>query len=185
MSSSSETPTLYFITGNFDKYQEVKEFIPGLQQLDIDLTEIQELDPHVVIQAKLKEAFRHHEGPFIVEDTSLCLDALNGLPGTLIKWFLKAMGNDGLAHCAHVLNNVSAHARTDIGLALSSEKISFFEGRITGKIVSSRGEAGFGWDSIFQPEGSDKTFAEMSPTEKQSFSMRQIALKKLCAFLRK
>ncbi len=71
---------IYFITGNKNKFEEAKSVIPELQQLDIDLPEIQEIDAKTIIKAKLAEAFRYKQSEFIVEDTSLYLDCLNGLP---------------------------------------------------------------------------------------------------------
>ena len=59
-----------------------------LEQFDIDLPEIQEIDAHKVVKAKLEAALAHHEGPFIVDDVSVRCGALNGLPGPFIKWFL-------------------------------------------------------------------------------------------------
>ena len=56
--------------------------------------------------------------------------------------------------------------------------VRYFKGAVKGTIVSPRGE-GFGWDSIFEPEGSDKTFGEMSLEEKQRYSMRAVALAEL------
>jgi XTP/dITP diphosphohydrolase len=64
------------------------------------------------------------------------------------------------------------------------DQIVFFEGEIKGKIVSPRGTGGFGWDQIFQPEGYDKTFGEMSLEEKNKISMRKQALTKLKAYLK-
>ena len=87
---------LYFITGNKNKFEEAKAMIPSLQQLDMDLVEIQSTDAHEIIRAKLNEALKYHEGELIVEDTSLYLSCLNGLPGPLIKWFLKSIGNEGI-----------------------------------------------------------------------------------------
>ena len=85
--------SLYFITGSKGKFAEVQLIIPNLKQLNIDLPEIQELDPKKIIEAKLQSAFEHRSGEFIVEDTSLYLDCLNGLPGPLIKWFIKTIKN--------------------------------------------------------------------------------------------
>ena len=68
-----------------------------MEQSDIDLTEIQSVDPKEIIEHKLNEAKKHMKGNLVVEDTSLYFEALNGLPGPLIKWFLKTVGNEGLA----------------------------------------------------------------------------------------
>lgn len=174
---------LYFLTGNANKFQEAQSILGELAQLDIDLPEIQGIDAREVIKAKLLEALNHQQGEFIVEDTSLYLDSLNGLPGPLIKWFLKTIGNEGLFNLVEKLGNDKAQAKTFIGYAKSPEEIYYFEGEIKGKIVQPIGDLGFGWDPIFMPEGFDKTFAQMSGEEKNSLSMRKIALGKLKDFL--
>ncbi|MCR4277716.1 MAG: non-canonical purine NTP pyrophosphatase [Candidatus Berkelbacteria bacterium] len=175
--------SLSFITGSTNKLEEMRAVIPELEQLDIDLPEIQHIDAHEIIKAKLEEARKHHQGEFIVEDTSLYLDCLNGLPGPLIKWFLKTIGNGGLAEIATKLGNTKAQAKTIIGYIDAAREIEFFEGAVGGNIVEPRGETGFGWDPIFQPNGYDKTFAEMGQEEKNDLSMRKIAAEQFCEHL--
>lgn len=174
---------LYFITSNENKFQEVKSIIPEIEQLDIKLPEIQDIDARKIIKAKLLEALKHKGGELIVEDTSLYFDCLNGLPGPLIKWFLETIGNEGLHDIAKNLGNNRAEAKTIIGYA-EGKKIHFFEGSIKGSIVKPKGDSNFGWDPIFQPLGFNKTFAEMTKDEKNSISMRRMALNKLKAFLK-
>lgn len=175
---------LYFITGNKNKFKEAKSILPFIRQLDIDLPEIQSIDAKEIIKAKLLEALRHKKADFIIEDSSLYLDCFKKeLPGPLIKWFLKAVGNKGLVNMVEKLGNNKAKAKTIVGYAKNSKEIYFFEGLIKGIIVSPRGKFGFGWDFIFQPEGFSKTFAEMNENEKNSVSMRKIALNKFKKFL--
>jgi inosine triphosphate pyrophosphatase len=119
---------LYFITGNKNKFAEVKAIIPEVEQLEIDLEEIQEIDAHKIIEAKLKEAIKHHKGSFIIEDTSLYLDGLNGLPGPLIKWFMQKLGTEGIYKLAKDSGNIKAEAKTIIGYAKNAKEIKFFEG---------------------------------------------------------
>ncbi|MEI7741777.1 MAG: non-canonical purine NTP pyrophosphatase [bacterium] len=176
---------LYFITGNKNKFAEIKSVIPEIEQLDIDLPEIQELDPKAIIEAKLKEAFNHVKGEFIVEDTSLYLNAMNGLPGPLIKWFMKTIGNDGIANLAEKLGNNRGEAKTYIGYAKNPHEIQFFEGSVSGQIVKPRGETNFGWDPIFLADGKTQTFAEMPKAEKNEISMRRMAAEKLKEHLKK
>jgi non-canonical purine NTP pyrophosphatase (RdgB/HAM1 family) len=175
---------IYFITGNKNKFAEVKAILPEVEQLDIDLPEIQEIDAKEIVKEKLLEALKHKKGEFIVEDTSLYLDCLNGLPGPLIKWFLKTIGNKGLSEIAEKFKNHKAIAKTIIGYAKNPKEIHFFEGVIYGKIVRPKGESNFGWDPIFLPDGYKKTFAEMSREEKNKISMRRNALNKLKKFMR-
>lgn len=176
--------SLFFVTGSANKLAEMRTVIPDLEQLDVDLPEIQHVDAHEIIKAKLEEARKHHQGEFIVEDTSLYFDCLRGLPGPLIKWFLKTVGNDGLAEIAIKLGNSKAQAKTIIGYVNAAGEIEFFEGVVEGKIVEPHGETGFGWDPIFQPDGYNKTFAEMGQEEKNTLSMRKIAATKLAEKIR-
>lgn len=171
--------TIFFITGNQDKLREVRELFPDVQGIDLDLTEIQEIDAKKIITAKLAEAQKGQTGAFIVEDTSLYLDAMNGLPGPLVKWFVKSVGIDGIYQLTNVWKSTRATARTLIGYADKRGCVHFFEGAIAGTLVPPRGGYGFGWDAIFQPEHSSKTFAEMVPEEKSQFSMRRLAIEGL------
>ncbi|GCE50214.1 inosine triphosphate pyrophosphatase [Thermosporothrix hazakensis] len=174
---------LFFLTGNKHKLAEVRALIPHVEGIDMDLPELQEIDPHTIIAAKLREAQKHHPGSFIVEDTSLFLEGMNGLPGPLVKWFLKTVGVEGIYKLTETFENAKATARTLIGYADEAGTLHFFEGVISGTVVSPRGSNGFGWDALFQPDGSTKTFAEMSPEEKTHYSMRRIALEALQRYL--
>lgn len=180
----SQTMPLYFITSNPNKLQEVKAILPEVEQLDIDLPEIQHIDAKEIIKAKLKEALNHTQGEFLVEDTSLYLECLGGLPGPLVKWFLKTIGNEGLFEITKKLGNDKAQTKTMIGYARRTEEIYFFEGNLQGKIVKPQGDQGFGWDPIFKPEGFNKTFGQMSQKEKSRISMRKKALENLKMFLK-
>lgn len=174
----------YFITGNAGKFREVQGKIQNLEMLPIkDLPEIQSLDIREIIEYKLRAAVKELNGDYIaiVEDTGLYLNAMNGFPGPLIKFLLKTIGNEGIYKICSSLGNFDAVAITAFGLYNSEkESIEFFEGKMEGKITSPKGTHGFGWDPIFIPTGSEKTYAEMETIEdKDSFSMRFSALKKL------
>lgn len=173
--------TLYFITGNKKKFDEVKEIIPEIKHLKMDLTEMQEIDAHKIIKEKLKEAVKNYSGEIVIEDTSLYLKCLNGLPGPLIKWFLESMGNRGLFELCVKYGNFDAEAKTIVGY-FDNAKINFFEGVVKGRIVEPGGD-GFGWDCIFVPEGNSNRFNELSKEEKNKISMRGIAFQKLKDFI--
>ncbi len=174
---------LRFITGNKFKLEEARVVFPVIEQLEINLTEIQEMDAKIIIAHKLNEALLHHQGQFMVEDTSLHLDALNGLPGPLIKLFLQVMGNNGITTIAEKYANTKAVAKTWIGYVETNGTTHFFEGSVSGTIVPARGNNRFSWDPIFVPEGYDLTFSEMDLAQKNSISMRGLALQKLRDFL--
>lgn len=174
-----------FITGNVNKFNEVKSILPDIEQLDIDLPEIQSLDPHEIISAKLEAALEQiPEGDICVEDTSLYCEGLKGLPGPFIKWFMKSLGREDMAKLVLSTDNDKAEARTLIGYADINGEISYFEGIIKGKIVIPQGETAFGWDPIFCPDGSELTFAQMGSEEKNKISMRRQAAQKLADFIK-
>ena len=172
-----------FVTRNQNKFAEAKGFIPELEMHNLDLVEIQELDSQKIIEAKLQEAKNQLEGSLVVEDSSLTFLCLGNLPGPLVKWFEKSIGNDGLYNICNLNNNYNATAKVTIGYIQEDNTLNYFEGIIEGKIVAPRGENGFGWDAIFEPAGQTKTFAEMTSEEKNQISMRKIAFQKLADFL--
>jgi len=175
---------VYFITGNQNKLKEVQAIISGVEGIEMDLPEIQSLDPQEIITEKLKEAVKEKEGSYFVEDTALYLDCLNGFPGPLIKWFLDRLGNKGIYDLVSNYENHNVVVKAVVGYS-NGQDIHFFVGEVKGSIVAPRGESDFGFDPIFLPDGHDKTFAEMSSEEKNKISHRQQALMKFKEFLDK
>lgn len=178
---------IIFITGNKGKLKEAKEILRGINLVnkEIDLPEIQETDAKKVIEAKLLEARKHHKGEYVIEDVSLYLDCLNGLPGPLIKWFLEKLEKERIFEIAKKLNNFKVEAKAIVGYMDRKGKIKYFEGSVKGKISKPKGEGGFGFDQIFIPTGYKKTLGEMSPEEKNKISMRKKAFIKLAKYLNK
>ncbi len=176
---------LTFITGNLSKAEELAYHLDfPVKHRSIDLYEIQSLDLKEIVQYKAKEAYKQAQSPVLVEDVSLTFHALGKLPGPLIKWFLIGLDNDGLCKLLNGYADRSATAQVMFGL-YDGEKLHVFEGSISGTIVGiPRGERGFGWDSIFIPEGYAQTWGEMSLEEQSDTSMRRVALKKLEEFLK-
>ncbi|MFA5763432.1 MAG: non-canonical purine NTP pyrophosphatase [archaeon] len=175
---------LYFITGNKGKFDETKDKLSPIkiEHKDIDLDEIQSLDPKVVIEHKLKKAQKLIDGKIFVEDVSLEIDALGGFPGPLVKWLFVKPGKQGIYDICKSQNKFGAKATATIGY-FDGEKIQYFEGIIKGNIVEPSGESGFGWDPIFVPAGLTKRFSEMTIEEKNSLSHRGKVLKKFKKFL--
>ncbi|AQL02123.1 Inosine triphosphate pyrophosphatase [Zea mays] len=116
-------------------------------------------------------------GPVLVEDTCLCFNALKGLPGPYIKWFLEKIGHEGLNNLLKAYEDKSAFAMCIFSLALGpGEEPITFVGKTAGKIVSARGPNDFGWDPVFQPDGFEQTYAEMPKSVKNEISHRGKAL---------
>ena len=91
------TPLLTFITSSENKLVEVERLLgQQLTRANIPLDEIQDIALETVVIHKAQQAYAHVQRPVLVEDTGLTFTAWNGLPGALIKWFLSALGTDGL-----------------------------------------------------------------------------------------
>ena len=176
---------LIFITGNLNKLEEARKILPefNILQEDTDLPEVQELNAEVIIREKIRTALKLFDKPVFVEDTSLYLDELNGLPGPLIKWFIKSIHCRGIVDMLSAFKNKSAKAACLIGYGEPPNKILVFKGEIKGEIVEPRGETKFGWDPIFQPIDSEDTFAEMSKVEKNKISHRAKAFQAFKEYL--
>lgn len=177
---------LLFVSSNAGKVREVEAILGfPIEQLALDLPEIQEIDVEAVVREKARAAYAAAGRPVVVEDTGLYIDALNGLPGALGRWFLSTIGPAGICNLIPPGANRGAMAKTAVALC-DGETVDILTGEVRGEIVvSPRGEGGFGWDAIFQPEGSSHTFAEMDQAEKNRFSMRRKALDRLKAQLGK
>jgi len=152
----------------------------------VDLPELQGECEEIAIQ-KCKLAFKQLNKPCLIEDTSLCFNALGGLPGPYIKWFLDKTGLVGLNNLLAAYEDKSAYAQTIFALALSADEPPLlFIGRCPGKIVPPREKHVFSassWDPVFQPDGSDLTYSEMTHEQKNTLSHRYLATMKLKEYL--
>lgn len=125
----------------------------------------------------------------IADDSGLEVDALGGEPGVYSARFA-GVAHDDAANNALLLSRLegvadrSARFRTVIALVSKDAEPMFFHGTIEGSILEApRGNAGFGYDPLFVPDGWTKTFAEASPDEKNAVSHRGRAVRELCRFL--
>ncbi|KXX81768.1 Inosine triphosphate pyrophosphatase [Madurella mycetomatis] len=176
-----------FITGNANKLGEVKAILEPAIQVEsqtLDLIEIQGASLEEVTLDKCRRAADLIEGPVLVEDTCLCFNALNDLPGPYIKWFLSSIGHEGLNNLLAAYPDKSAKAVCTFAYSPGpGHEPLLFQGVTEGKIVPARGPTNFGWDPIFEYEG--KTYAEMDKAEKNQISHRGRALAKLQAWFAK
>ena len=187
--------TLIFATNNQHKVDEIKKVIGNTFNIvtlkeagiDIDIPE-----PHDTLEknASEKSSVIHkltHQNCFS-EDTGLETEALHGEPGVKSARYA-GEGKNFQDNIDKLLNNLigktnyNARFRTVISLILDNKEY-LFEGVCEGKIVTDqKGKNGFGYDPVFVPDGSNKTFAEMTMEEKNIFSHRKKATDKLIAFL--
>ncbi|XP_009998208.1 PREDICTED: inosine triphosphate pyrophosphatase [Chaetura pelagica] len=116
-------------------------------------------EPDEISVQKCREAARQVQGPVIVEDTCLCFNALGGLPGPYIKWFLEKLKPEGLYKLLAGFEDKSAYALCTFAFSTGNpeEPVKLFKGQTHGLIVEPRGPRDFGWDPCFQPDGYSQT----------------------------
>lgn len=179
---------LTVVTSNANKFHEMRatlaDYPVDLAQIALDLPEIQAIDPAEVAAYKAQHAYDQlRDGWVLVEDSGLGIAAWGGYPGALIKWVEKAVGEPGLCRQLDAWPDRRATATVAI-CVYDGETLYPFIGQTHGVITPEpRGEFGFGWDSIFQPDGYAITYGEMPRAEKMKISMRTLALAKLKTFL--
>ena len=186
---------LIFASNNANKLEEIRHLvgdrfeIQGLQEAGI-IRDIPE--PHDTLEENATEKsrviFELTSTNCFSEDTGLEVEALNGAPGVRSARYAgedKAFDKniDLLLQNLEGQTNRRARFRTVISLILDGQEYQF-EGICPGIITLSRqGTQGFGYDPVFQPDGSERSFGEMSMQEKEQFSHRSKATLKLVEFL--
>ena len=155
-----------FVTTNEHKRREVQQILGvELERVNLDLPEIQAIDPAEVATEKVRaarEALGEPELPIIVEDSGLMVDAWDGFPGALTKWLMSSVGNEGLLRMLGSDDDRSARAVCVVALAEADGTVRTFRGEVQGEVSREpRGEGGFGYDPVFVPDGSSLTYAEM------------------------
>ncbi len=186
---------LVFATNNAHKLHEIRAIL-GNDYLVHSLSEvgcfdeIRETGDTLQANAEIKARYvsERYCCTCFADDTGLEVDCLQGAPGVYSARYAGEDCNserniDKLLAALGSTENRAAQFRTVIALA-ENNRLLFFEGVIRGKIAFERsGEGGFGYDSVFVPDGYAKTFAELPPEIKNCISHRAIATKKLVAYL--
>lgn len=186
---------LCFATNNAHKVAEVqakvgnKIKIKTLKELgcDVDIPETADTLEGNALQ-KARYIWDHYHCNCFADDTGLEVEALNGAPGVHTARYA-GEEKDNNANMAKLLaelegkENRNARFKTVIVL-IEDGKETMFEGIVEGTITKEKcGSEGFGYDPVFQPEGFDKTFAELPLSVKNSISHRGRATEKLITYL--
>jgi len=172
---------LVFVTSNLGKLREAESVLGiNLGHRALDLPEIQSLDLKEVVRAKALAAVQRLGTPVLVEDTSLELTGMGGFPGPLVRWLLTSVGPTGICRLAHCFDDDTATVRC-LTCAADGMAEVFGLGTVHGRIAAQpTGRSGFGWDSTFiADEGDGRTYAEMTPQEKNAISHRRKAFEAL------
>ena len=187
---------IVFATNNQHKLSEIRQILGN----SFEVQSLSDIGCHVDIPEtgttleenalqKAQYIYDHYHVNVFADDTGLEVDALGGAPGVYSARYAGGEGHDSEANMTKLLhelgdnNNRQARFRTVIALILQGQ-VYEFEGIVDGQIIRERrGGEGFGYDPIFQPEGYDKTFAELGTDIKNHISHRARAVAKLCKFL--
>ena len=188
---------LVFATNNAHKLSEIRHILGD----KLEVVSLAEIDCHDDIpetadtlegNALLKARYVHERYalPCFADDTGLEVEALGGGPGVHTARYAYPDRQDPEANTRKLLaelagkDNRHARFRTAIAYIDEAGEEHLFEGIIRGAITEEkRGNSGFGYDPIFQPEGHDRTFAELGDDIKNHISHRALACQKLAAFL--
>lgn len=186
---------LVFATNNLHKLQEVKPLLANkfnlLSLTDIGFTEeIPEDFDTLELNASQKawHIYNRFGIDCFADDTGLEVDALNGAPGVYSARYAGEHKNpqDNIVKLLAELNGVGnrkARFRTVVSLVIGGNE-TLFEGVVEGVILTEKhGEAGFGYDPIFMPDGYNVSFAQMELDAKNAISHRGRAVSKLVSFL--
>ena len=185
---------IFFATGNIHKFNEAKSVLSlygiavGMLRLKGD--EIQSDSLKEIAEKSVRSAYDRCHLPVIVEDAGLFIDALAGFPGPYAAYAYKTIHNDGILKLMHTAENRKAKFQSAIAyFDNASNQPIVFEGESNGEITltehTEQGKSGFGFDPIFQPAGSQKTFAEMTIEEKNGYSHRAMAIRKFAEWYKK
>ncbi len=173
-----------FVTGNKNKLREAEAILGiTLDSFNLDVTEIQGLDPIVISEHKAHQAWEHIKKPLFVLDQSIYIHCLNDFPGPLIKWFWEKVTLKKICEIANSFNDHKIRTETVITY-YDGKEMKHFSGEMIGEIPNEpRGDKGWGWDPIFIPDGYTETYSEIDPGEVLSLRSHKIALEKLRDFL--
>lgn len=171
--------SIIFVTGNKNKIHEaeliLKPFNISISGVDLSIDEVQADDVEYIAKRAAEDAYKILQTSLIVEDSGLYIDALNGFPGPYSSYVYKTLGIQGILKLMADIKRRNATFKAAVAYTDGST-IKIFTGLSKGWIsLEARGE-GWGFDPIFVPEGSIKTFGEMSVDEKNFFSHRGKAL---------
>lgn len=187
---------LVFASNNKNKIKEIKSLLPeGIEILSLEdigcVIDIPETANTIEGNALMKANFikRHYGYDCFADDTGLEVNSLNGAPGVYSARYA-GESRDDKANMEKLLLNLtesqdrSAHFKTVIALHYKGEQ-KLFTGLVEGIILKkATGNEGFGYDPIFQADGMNKSFAEISLSDKNKVSHRAKALKQLIEFLK-
>lgn len=180
-----ELTEFYFATGNDHKLDEARAALAqhkiSVEKLEgLPKIEIQHVDLEEIASSALAVIVQKTEKPVFVEDSGLFVHELNGFPGPYSSYVFDTIGVEGLLKLMEGAKNRKAEFKSSVAFGDGGKWLATFSSTTEGTIqLQPRGSNGFGFDPIFVPMWTQKTFAEMELKEKTVYSHRSKALTKL------
>ncbi len=176
--------SLTIVTSNEGKYKEYSEKLEGhyseVEMANVGYPEIQADDLEDVVEFALEVL--SERSPLIIDDSGLFINVLNGFPGVYSSFVMRTIGCDGILSLME--DKEDRRSRFECVIGYLGEEKKIFKGISRGTITQEkRGSGGFGYDPIFQPEESERTYAEMTSCEKNKISHRGRAMEELLDFV--
>ncbi|WP_297218069.1 XTP/dITP diphosphatase [Thermoplasma sp.] len=177
-----------FVTSNRHKFEEARDLASrhgiDIEWVQMKYEEIQDDSTERISYDSCKKLSGKVDPPYFIDDSGLFIEYLKGFPGPYSSYVSSTIGNEGILKLLEGVTNRSAYFLTVVSLN-EGHSIMQFTGKVMGKISTSiMGSNGFGYDPIFIPDGSDRTFAEMDTSSKNAISHRSIAFRGLFEYLR-
>jgi XTP/dITP diphosphohydrolase len=175
----------YFATGNNHKVEEANAAlaphkIKVVKLEGFEKLEIQHVNLEEVAKAALALIVTKNDKLVLVEDSGLFVHELNGFPGPYSSYVFDTLGVEGILRLLGDAKNRKAEFRSSVAFGSKGKIFSIFSSVTEGMITTQpKGENGFGFDPIFVPMWTNKTFAQMELKEKTVYSHRAKALNKL------
>lgn len=171
-----------FVTGNSGKFVEASGIFGDLVQKNIGYTEIQADTLEEVAAFGMKEVLQRLQGPVMLEDAGLFVEALGGFPGVYSAYVQKTIGNEGMLRLMKGVEGRRAFFRSVVAYAEPGQETRMFAGDVYGQIgFEARGTKGFGYDPIFYV--GDRSMGEMELEEKNRISHRAKSMRALKEWL--
>lgn len=163
---------LYFVSSNPNKFREIEPILRqyGIvsQLIKMSIQEIQSESVHRIAEDKSTYAFKHLLRPVVIEDDGFYISSLNGFPGQYSSFVYKTLGNQGILKL--MLNKVNRRAYFLSVIAYNDGRtLKMFSGKTQGMLSKVAAEGGWGFDPIFLPKNTNKTYAELSRLNRKSF----------------
>jgi len=177
---------IFFVTHNMHKVEEFKQILEGIEveQIDDDYPELRNDDPEEIVKEAVRKLAEKYKKAVVAEDSGLFIAALNGFPGTSSAYIHKRIGLKGILKLMESVEERECEYRSAVGYCEPGKDSVSFLGTEKGTISNEiKGEFGFGHDPVFIPEGSEKTYAEMSNV-KEVKKFRKRAVLKLVEYLK-